>query len=153
MLEKIKNNVELELCNFNETLNLLTGYKKEFFSYVADSNAKGNLPAYKDLRNNFGISSGNMSSIMRSLLENNMIINPSIIEIAGVFGYQENCRYRLPEKFEKIIPRFKEISGKCGKAPSWEEKFNNSKARKYERYLIALAKRDEMPVYSKIFYE
>lgn len=148
-----KNKDELELWNVNETLNLLTGYKKEFFSYVADSNTNGNLPTYKDLKNNFNISFSNMSPIIRSLLENNMIINPSIIEIASVLGYQKNCKYKLPEKFEKIIPRFKKINGKCGKSFSWEEKFNNSKARSYERYLIALAETDGIPVYSKVFYE
>lgn len=155
VLKQIKDKSDgLKLWDVEDALSSLKGYyKNKFFSYIVESNSKGNLPAYNDLRNHFHVSSSNVSLNIISLIDNGMIINPSIIEIVGVLGYQKKCVWKLPSTLEKRLPRFKEISGKLGRSISWEEKFKNSRARNYERYIIALAKENEMPVYSKIFYE
>ncbi|MFZ3076979.1 MAG: hypothetical protein WA139_00825 [Candidatus Aenigmatarchaeota archaeon] len=156
VLEEIKNkSSSLQLWEIGKALNSLSGAIEIIFSYIAERNKNGNAPTYKSMRKseNITISRPTMEVNINNLLKKKMIINPSSVEILQVFGQQEKCNgWKLPEYIENKFPDLK-LWGNHGSTYSFTKKFDNPRATAYERYFIALAEKDGLPVYSKIFYE
>lgn len=133
-----------------DDLKKLTGSKEKIVLHIAKENLNRRAPTTRQLY--YGV--GFERSVLRSLVKDGYLYDPSIMEIGKEFFERSIYGWNADEPIKSIFgDLLTSFGSRHGSISSWNKKFETPRASVYPRHYFAAVVADELPVYWPIIYQ